>query len=270
MQAYLKRGIHVICDKPLTLDLEQALDLERRVAESGLVYGLTHNYTGYPLVRKAAEMVRGGELGEVRIAQGEFGLGRAAQPLGDEWWRGDPDVATEASILFDLATHTHHILRFVTGLEVAEVCAEMTTHVPGRRIADNSYVTVRWSNGATGTIWSSVIAAGQEHGLNFRIFGERGGLEWRHEDANHLVHRTFGGPSHTLYPQLSSEHPQGFYGGFAGIYSAVARAIDAHRSSREWEPEGLGFPGVSDGVAGVKFVEAVVRSSRENGAWVSL
>ena len=265
--AFLGKGIHVVCDKPLTVDLDQALDLERRVAASGLVFGLTHNYSGYPMVRRAAEMVRGGEIGEVRILQGEFALGRGAIPLGEEWWRGDPDIATEASVVYDLGTHTHHLLRFVTGLEVAELSAEMTTHVPERRISDNSFATVRWSNGATGTIWSSVVAAGNEHGLSFRIYGEKGSVEWRHEDPNHLIHRTFAEPSKTLYPGLYGEYPRGFSGAFAAVYGHVADAIEAHRAGGGWGPR-LRFPGVSDGVAGVKFVDAAMRSYRNNGAWV--
>ena len=266
--AFLDQGIHVVCDKPLTIDLDQALDLERRVAASGLVYGLTHNYSGYPMVRKAAEMVRGGEIGEVRILQGEFALGRGAIQLGEEWWRGDPDVATEASVVYDLGTHTHHILRFVTGLEVSELSAEMTTHVAQRRVSDNSYATVRWSNGATGTIWSSIVAAGNEHGLSFRIYGEKGSVEWRHEDPNHLIHRPFGEPSRTLYPGLHGEYPQGFYGAFAAVYRGVADAIDAHRRGEAIAAEEVRFPGVSDGVAGVRFVHAVMRSHRQAGAWV--
>lgn len=264
--AFLEKGVHVVCDKPLTVDLGQALDLERRVRESGLVFGLTHNYSGYPMVRQAAELVRGGEIGEVRILQGEFALGRGAIELGEEWWRGDPDIATEASVVYDLGTHTHHLLRFVTGLEITELSAEMTTHVPGRRISDNSFATVRWSNGATGTIWSSVVAAGNEHGLSFRIYGERGSAEWRHEDPNHLIHRRFGDASRTIYPGMRGSYPEGFSGAFGAVYSDAADAIEAHRRGEGWS--GLGLPGASDGVAGVRFVDAVMRSAKSGGAWV--
>ena len=285
--AFLDRGIHVICEKPITVDLGDALDLERRVSESGLVFGLTHNYSGYPMVRQAARMMRDGELGEIRVVQVEHAQGSGARAWEREGnahlaWHTDPAITTEASVVYNLGTHAHHLLRFVTGLEVSEVSAEMTTHIPDRRVFDNAFANLRLSNGATGTLWASMVASGNEHGLRIRAYGENGGIEWRHEDPHHLIVRPLDGGEQLLSPgrtglsedaqraaRLGRGHSEGFFESFANLYREIADAIEAHRAGAPFERRELSFPTVRDGVMGVRFVEAVAESQIGGGAWVS-
>ena len=285
--AFLDRGVHVACEKPLTIDLDDALDLERRVAESGLIFALTHNYSGYPMVRQAASMVRDGELGEIRVVQVEHAQGGGARAWEHEGnahlaWHTDPAITTEASVVYNLGTHAHHLLRFVSGLEVAAVAAEMTTHIPGRRVFDNAFANLRLSNGAAGTLWASMVAAGAEHGLRIRAFGENGSLEWRHEDPHHLIVRPLDGGERLLSPgraglsedaqnasRLGRGHPEGFFESFANLYREIADAIEAHRTGKFFERRPLSFPTVHDGVIGVRFVEAVAESQRRDGAWIN-
>lgn len=282
--AFLDRGIHVICDKPLTITIEDALDLHGRVAKSGLVFGLTHNYSAYPMIRHARKLIRDGAIGEVRLVIVQHAQGRHAQmpQAGQSMpWRLDPGTATAESVVYDLGTHAHHLLRFVTGLEVEQVSAELTTHVPGHRVFDNLFATLRLSGGASGTLWASIIAAGNEHGLAIRVIGERGCLEWQHEDATHLVCRAIDGTATTVsaaQPGISQEalavsrlpwgHPEGFFECFANLYREVADAIELHRGGKQ--PAAVDFPTTRDGVMGVRFVDAVRDSSRQEGAWTGI
>ena len=285
--AFLDRGVHVVCEKPLTIHLADALDLERRVTESGLVFGLTHNYSGYPMVRQAARMVRDGEFGEIRVVQVEHAQGSGARAWEHEGnahlvWHTDPTITTKASVVYNLGTHAHHLLRFVSGLEVDSVAAEMTTHIPGRRVFDNAFANLRLSNGAAGTLWASMVASGAEHGLRIRVYGENGSLEWRHEDPHHLIVRPLDGAEQLLSPgraglsedaqrasRLGRGHSEGFFESFANLYREIADAIEAHRAGAVFERRLLSFPTVQDGVIGVRFVEAVAESQLAGGAWVS-
>ena len=284
--SFLDKGVHIICEKPLTITLGDALDLYRRSQQAGLVFGLAHNYSGYPMVRQAARMVRDGVIGEVRVAHAEHAQGsgaRAREREGDAHmgWHTDPAIVTTASVVYNLGTHAHHLLRFVTGLEVREVSAEMTTHVPGRRVYDDALANVRLSNGARGTVWASMVAAGNEHGLRIRVFGEKGSLEWRHEDPQHLVLRPADGPEQLFSPgraglsedarrasRLGRGHAEGFFESFANLYREIADAIDGYRSGVPAQASELGFPTARDGVIGVRFVEAVAESHSKGGAWV--
>jgi predicted dehydrogenase len=234
------------------------------------------------MIRQAQKMVRDGTVGTVRLVQVQHAQGRHThqpKPGQPNPWRLDPAVSTEASVIYDLGTHAHHLLRFVTGLEVEQVSAEMTTHVPERKIFDNAFATLRLSNGARGTLWASMIAAGNEHGLAIRLYGEEGSLEWRHEDAAHLVWQTLDGTERILsaaQPGISDEaaaasrlfwgHPEGFFECFANLYREIADAIEAHREGRQIANHT--FPSVWDGVLGVRFVDAVLESNRNDGAWI--
>ena len=284
--AFLDIGVHVVCEKPVTITLSDALDLQRRAQQGGLVFGVTHNYSGYPMVRQAARMVRDGVIGEVRVAHAEHAQGSGSTARENEGnahmgWHTDPDIVTTASVVYNLGTHAHHLLRFVSGLEVNEVSAEMMTHVPGRRVYDDAFANLRLSNGARGTVWASMVAAGNEHGLRIRVFGEKGSLEWRHEDSQHLVLRPADGPEQLFSPgraglsedahrsaRLGRGHSEGFFEAFANLYREIADAIDARRSGLPAQPSELGFPTIRDGVLGVRFVEAVAESHGKGGAWV--
>ena len=284
--AFLDKGFHVVCEKPVTLTLRDALDLHRRTQQAGLVFGLTHNYSAYPMVRQAARMVRDGVIGEVRVAHAEHAQGSGASARENEddahmAWHTDPAIVTTASVVYNLGTHAHHLLRFVSDLEVDEVSAEMTTHVPGRRVYDDAFANLRLSNGARGTVWASMVAAGNEHGLRIRIFGEKGSLEWRHEDPQHLVLRPIDGPEQLFSPgraglsedahraaRLGRGHSEGFFESFANLYREIADAIEARRSGVPAQVRELSFPTIRDGVLGVRFVEAVAESHGKGGAWV--
>ena len=283
--ACLEAGMHVICEKPLTISLRDALDLQRRAEQRGAVFAVTHNYSGYPMVRQAASMVREGALGEVRVVQARHAQGSGARPTEREGnahmaWHTDPSVSTPSSVMYNLGTHAHHLLRFVTGLEVAEVAAEMKTHVPGRRVHDDAHILLRLSNGGRGSLWASSVAAGAEHGLEIQVFGERGSLLWRHEEAHRLWLRPVDGPEEMFSPgraglserarkasRMGRGHAEGFFEAFANLYSGIADAIEARREGRDPQADSLAFPTVHDGVMGVRFVEATAKSHAADGAW---
>lgn len=286
-RTFLERGIHVICDKPLTNDLAQALDLQRLARARGLVFGVTFNYSGYPMVRQARAMVRSGELGAVRLVQVELASGWAstlleAQGHKQAKWRTTPEIAGKSSVVGDLGTHAHHLARYITGLEVSELSAELSTLVPGRQTDDNGHIMLRFDNGARGMMWVSMVAVGNLHGLRIRIYGELGSLEWVQERPDELILRPLDGPQRILargagylapaaqrVNRLWPGHPEGFMDAFANIYSDIAAAIVARRDGSAVDPLALTFPTVEDGVMGVKFVEAAVESNRQDGRWVS-
>jgi predicted dehydrogenase len=285
---FLQSGIQVICDKPLCLSLTEAKELKRLAEEKELIFCLTHNYSGYAMVRHAARMVRNGDLGKVCVVQAEHASGWAAKLLENQGhpqaaWRTDPVLSGDASVLFDLGTHAHQLARFVTGLEVTEVAAELSQIVQGRAIKDNANLLLRFSNGARGTLWASMAAIGNEHGLRIRVYGDRGSLAWHHEDPCHLRYCPLDGPEQILAQGadgLSAEakrwtraglgHPEGFFESFANIYTEVAEAILAKSEGRAYTKDELGFPDASDGARGVAFVESAMRSFASGGIWTGV
>jgi predicted dehydrogenase len=285
---FLQSGIQVICDKPLCLSLTEAKELKRLAEEKELILCLTHNYSGYAMVRHAARMVRNGDLGKVCVVQAEHASGWAAKLLEKQGhpqaaWRTDPVLSGDSSVLFDLGTHAHQLARFVTGLEVTEVAAEMSQIVQGRAIKDNANLLLRFSNGARGTLWASMAAIGNEHGLRIRVYGDRGSLAWHHEDPCHLRYCPLDGPEQILAQGadgLSAEarrwtraglgHPEGFFESFANIYTEVAEAILAKSEGRPYIKAELGFPDASDGARGVAFVESAMRSFASGGVWTGV
>ncbi|MDP6343663.1 MAG: Gfo/Idh/MocA family oxidoreductase [Alphaproteobacteria bacterium] len=282
---FLEAGIHVICDKPLTTTLDDALDLAATVKRSGLVFGLTHNYTGYPMVRQAREMVRAGELGAIRVVQAEYPqdwLSERLEETGQKQaaWRTDPARAGAGGSIGDIGTHAFNLAAFITGLQATELCADLSTFVDGRALHDNAHVLLRYDGGTRGMLWSSQVAPGNENALRIRVYGEKGGLEWQQEHPNQLHHAPFGEPPRLItrggpgsneaagrVTRIPPGHPEGYLEGFANIYGDVAEAILAHLEGRTAEPAALDFPGVEDGVRGVKFIDAVVQSSRAGGVW---
>jgi len=285
-KAFLERGIDVICDKPLTTGLDDALDLFRLARGTGLVFAVTYNYTGYPMVRQAREMVRSGELGAIRLVQVEHASGWASTLLEasghkQATWRTTPSIAGKSAVVADIGTHAHHLARFVTGLEVTEVSAELSTLVPGRKSDDNAHVKLRFTNGARGLMWVSMAATGNLHGQRIRVFGEKASLEWIQEQPEQLHLRPLDGPHRVLsrgcgYLSAAAQratrlwpgHPEGFLEAFANLYAGAADAVLARRDDAPLDRSALSFPTVEDGVLGVKFVEAAVESSRRDGAWV--
>jgi predicted dehydrogenase len=282
----LAAGLDIICDKPLATTLEDALDLVRLVRASGGVFCLTHNYTGYPMVRHARAMVKDGALGTIRQVHVEYIQGHLAgvteadrDPATN--WRFDAAQGAAALVLGDIGTHAHHLACFVTGLELAAVAAEAGTARPGRPVADFAHLLLRFAGPARGSMWVTNSAAGGEHGLHIRVFGDEGGLEWVQEDPNHLFHRRLNGFPETLTrgrPGLSPAaeratrvalgHPEGFFEAFANLYTDAAEAIVARRTGAQPDPLALDFPTVEDGARGVRFIDAALESSLADGRWV--
>ena len=283
--AFLDAGIDVICDKPLTTTLAEALELVQRVRKSGRLFALTHNYSGYPMVRQAREMVVAGELGEIRVVHAEYPqdwLSTDLESTGQKQaaWRVDPAQAGAGGSLGDIGTHAEHLARFISGLELSAVSADLTSFVAGRRLDDNAHMMLRYTNGARGMLWSSQVAPGNENALRVRIYGSKAGLEFRQESPNHLWFTplgqqprliTRGGPgsgaaaAHAT--RIPAGHPEGYLEGFAQIYRDVAEQIQARWQGRAPDPLACTVPTVEDGARGMKFIEAVVESSRADGRW---
>ncbi len=281
---FLKRDIHVICDKPLTSTLPDARKLERLAERSSALFVLTHNYTGYPMVRQARAMVAAGELGTIRLVQAEYPQDWLTEDpdIKQSRWRTDPERSGAGGCIGDIGTHAYNLACFVSGLELEALCADLQAFVPGRKVDDNAHVMLRWKGGARGMLWSSQVAPGNENALMLRIYGDRGGLEWQQENPNHIWFTPFGEPRRLItrngagaveaanrVSRIPPGHPEGYLEGFATIYSEAAEAILA-RESGEDLPEGVLFPTVQDGVRGVAFVDACVRSSARNAAWIKM
>jgi predicted dehydrogenase len=284
---FLKRGIHVICDKPLTATLGEAKRLARAADGADAIFALTHNYTGYPMVRQARAMVAAGELGEIRLVQVEYAQDWLSEPLeatGQKQaaWRTDPARSGAGGATGDIGTHAFHLAGFVTGLELDSLAADLQSFVPGRRVDDNAHVLLRYRGGARGMLWCSQVAPGNENALRLRLYGTRAGLEWAQEDPNYLWLTPLGAPRTRItragagagaaaarVSRVPPGHPEGYLEGFANIYAEVARAIIARREGRAVEAD-VTFPGLREGLEGVAFVDACVRSSRRNGAWMGL
>jgi len=287
-RAFLEAGIHVICDKPLTSSLADAKKLAQIVESTGKVFVLTHNYTGYPMVRQAREMVAKGQLGKIRVVQAEYPqdwLTTKVESAGSKQasWRVDPKQSGAGGSTGDIGTHAYNLTRFVSGLELDSLAADLDSFVEGRQLDDNANILLRFKGGAKGMIWASQVAPGNENGMKLRIYGEKGGLEWAQADPNYLWYTPFGEPKRLLtrggagalpsaarVTRVPAGHPEGYLEGFANIYQEAARAIRAARKKGGKLPKDVVFPTVQDGVEGVAFVEACVKSSKKNGAWTKL
>lgn len=285
--AFLKRGIHVICDKPMTGTVRDAKRLAAAAEKSKALFVLTHNYTGYPMIRQAREMVARGDLGPIRVVQAEYAqdwLSRRLEETGQKQaaWRTDPARSGPGGSTGDIGTHAFNLACFVTGLRAESLLADLDRFVPGRQVDDNAHVLIRFAGGAKGMLWASQVAPGNENALALRVYGEKGGLEWAQEDPNYLWWTPLGEPKRLLtragagagpaagrVTRVPAGHPEGYLEGFATIYSEAARAILAAREGRA-APEGTVYPGLAEGLAGVGFVDACVRSSARGGVWVKL
>ncbi len=284
----LRHGFDVICDKPITNTYAEAVEVLAVVEDTGLVFCLTHNYTGYPMVRQARAMVDHGLLGAIQLVQVEYVQGGKAGERdpdrdGPLPWRYDPVRGGPSLVLGDIGTHAHNLVRFVTGLEVAELAAEVGHIVPNRLVDDYAGALLRFDNGARGSFWATQAAAGVENGLRLRVSGTKGTLEWAQEEPTRLVFKPLGAPAETRTPngpgtlplaarasRIVAGHPEGFHEGFANVYSDAAEAIAARRAGVEPDPLALVFPNALDGVRGVAFVDAAITSSMNGGAWTTV
>ncbi len=281
----LEHGFHVVCDKPLCLTLDEAIQLREKVRTTGLIFALTHNYTGYPMVKQARHLVSGGALGKIRRVVIEYAQGWLSDDLESTGhkqasWRTDPALAGIAGAMGDIGTHAENLCAYITGLQVASVCADLHTHISGRRLDDDGNVLLRFENDARGILTVSQVAAGEENNLRIKIYGEYGGLEWTQMEPNTLIvrwndkptqiYRT-GGPGlcaqAEAHTRLPSGHPEGYLEAFANIYRNVAHCIQARLNHETVDEIYLDFPSADDGVRGMAFIEAVVQSYKEK-SWI--
>jgi predicted dehydrogenase len=285
---FLDAGWHVICDKPMTTTVADADDLVGAAERARRVLAVTYNYSGYPLVRQAREMIAAGELGELRLVQVEYAQDWLTTLLEAEGqkqasWRADPQRAGAAAAVGDIGTHAFHLAEFVSGLRVTQLAADLSTHVAGRKLDDNAQMLLRFANGARGALWASQVAPGNENGLRLRIYGAKGGLEWSQEEPNHMRHAPYGqqprtiargGPGATPIAasgaRIPAGHPEGYLEGFAQLYRDIADLIAAYDAKAAPPASAMLVPTGKDGLRGVQFVQAAVESSRKDAAWVKL
>jgi predicted dehydrogenase len=287
-KAFLAAGIHVICDKPLTTTLDEANDLADTVARTGLLFGVTHNYTGYPMVRQARDMVASGALGKIRVVQAEYPqdwLTNKFEDTGNKQaeWRTDPARSGPAGSVGDIGTHAHNLARFITGLEVNEIATDLDIFVEGRQLEDNAHMLLRFDGGAKGMLWSSQIAVGNENNLRIRVYGDQGGLEWSQEHPNQLRFTPFGEEPRIISRgaagtnaatealiRIPAGHPEGYLEAFAQLYTDMAEQITARLQGRDADANALLVPTINDGVMGVRFIAAAVASSADGGRWTAI
>ena len=286
--AFLDAGIHVMCDKPLTTTVADATGLADAVARTGQLFGVTHNYTGNPMVRQARAMIAAGEIGRIRVVQAEYPqdwLTTKFEDTGNKQaeWRTDPARSGPAGCVGDIATHAHNLARFVTGLEVTELAADLDIFVAGRQLDDNAHMLLRFEDGAKGMLWSSQVAPGSENGLRLRVYGDKGGLEWAQEHPNQLAFTRLGEPPQTisrggagagdsagLATRTPAGHPEGYLEAFAQLYCDMAEQITARIQNRAPDATAMLVPTVHDGVMGARFIAAAVASNANAAAWTAV
>ena len=286
-KTFLEAGFNVICDKPMTRTLEEARNLRDIVNETGQVFCLTHNYTGYPMVKEARRMVQDGELGRILKIVAEYPQGYAVGDVEGEGqgqisnWRSDPAIAGSSNCMGDIGTHAHNLTRYITGLEVEEMCSELTAFIPGRELDDDGNNLIRFEGGAKGIIYASQISNGDENALNIRVYGTKASIEWHQEDPNELIVKYANAPrkiyrrgndylgeAASTNSRTPFAHPEGFIEAFANIYLAAAKAISDKIEGNAAPEGGYDFPDATDGVAGLAFIETAVKSSAGEEKWV--
>ena len=288
-KAFLDAGINVICEKPLAFSLEQGKQMAEVVKASGKVFALTHNYTGYPMVKEAKAIIAAGKLGRLLKVVAEYPQGYASSAFHDtdegaiSNWRMDPSVSGISNCIGDIGSHAENLVQYITGLEIEEVAAELTTFIPGRKLDDDGNMLVRYKGGAKGILFASQVSTGDENNLNVRIYGTDASLEWHQEHPNELtmkfadaprqIHRrgnSYNGTECAANTRLPFGHPEAFIEAFANVYMAAAEAIADEVSGNFPRSAGYDFPTVDDGVTGMAFIEAAVKSSQNNSAWTKL
>ncbi|QFU07769.1 Glucose--fructose oxidoreductase precursor [Rhodobacteraceae bacterium THAF1] len=287
-KAFLSRGIHVICDKPLTATLEDAQAMEQAVTASDSLFVLTHNYTGYPMVRQAQAMVADGQIGQIRVVQVEYPQDWMTDAVETEGvkqaeWRTDPERSGAGGSIGDIGTHAYNLASFVTGLTGAELAADLHSFGAGRQLDDNAHIMLRFDGGARGMLWCSQVAPGCENGLRLRVYGDKGGLEWSQEDPNYLWFTPHGEATRkltrngagatapaTAVSRIPPGHPEGYLEGFANIYTEAATAIRAVQGGQSRDAVMGKLPGIKAGMEGMSFIRACVASSKNNATWTKI
>src|ERR1700737_3280767 len=286
-KACLSRGIPVVCDKPFTTELAEAEELAALARRKDLLLCVTYTYTGYPAVKQAREMIARGDLGELRFVNAEYAQEWLAPPLERDGlhkqaaWRGDPKVTGKSLCVGDIGTHVENMVRTLTGLRISRLCARLDTLVPGRTLDDNASILVDFEGGARGLYWASQVAIGHDNALRVRVVGSKGAIAWAQEDPNHLAFSQLGKPSELLsrgrdgfypraqaYSRIPAGHPEGYFEAFANIYKTFAAALTKKKGGGDLSTADLDFPGVEDGISGVRFIDRCVESSRKGPAWV--
>ncbi len=286
-RAFLAQGIDVICDKPLSATLAEARSLREAVASAGVIFALTYNNTGHAMVRHAREMVRAGALGDIRVVQAEYAQDWLALPIERDGhkqatWRLDPARSGVGGCISDIGTHAYNLAAYVTGQIPGEVCAELTRFVGGRALDDDASVMLRYGSGARGVLWASQVATGCENALSLRVYGSKGGLEWRQERPNELIVSELGraqrrltkggpesGPAARHATRTPAGLPDGYLDAFATIYADAAELILSRREGRAPNPLATTVPGIEDGLSAMRFVDAAVHSSAAGGVWTA-
>lgn len=284
----LENGFHVVCDKPLAFTMDEAKALVNKVKETGLIFCLTHNYTGYPMVKEARMMIKNGHLGKIRKVVAAYPQGwlsslvEVASDNKQAGWRTDPSKAGASGCMGDIGTHAENLAEYITGLKIEALCADLTTFVPGRKLEDDGNVLVKFEGGAKGIIYASQISVGEENNLSINVYGEKGGIEWRQEEPNTLVVKyqdkpkeiwRTGGDKNYLSPEtmratrIPGGHPEGFIEAFANLYKEVAGAIRDRLENKANNVEGYDFPTVEDGLRGMAFIENLIASSNSDQKW---
>ena len=281
----LQHGFHVICDKPATFNLKEAKALEKIVKKSGCVFALTHNYTGYPMVKQAREMIAKGKLGKIRkvvveYPQGWLSTRLEASEQKQAAWRTDPKRSGAAGAMGDIGTHAENLAEYITGLQITALCADLHTFVKGRRLDDDGSVLLRFNNDARGVLMASQIAAGEENNLRIRVYGEKGGIDWSQMEPNSLIVRSLDQPVQILRTggagtgaaaaaatRIPAGHPEGYLEAFANIYKNFANTVSAKQAGKKPKALDLDFPTISDGVRGMRFIEKVVASGKSKQKW---
>jgi predicted dehydrogenase len=286
-KAFLEAGFNVVCDKPMTFNLDEAKQLRDIVRTTGKVFALTHNYTGYPMVKEARELVRNGELGKILKVVAAYPQGWLIQPIDAEGqkqasWRTDPSKTGASSCIGDIGTHAENLGRYITGLEIDELCADLTTFVPGRRLEDDGNLLIRYHGGARGVLYASQVSVGEENNLTIRVYGTKASLEWHQEHPNELIVKYPDAPRRIYrrgngyvsdiakkFTRLPFGHPEAFIEAFANIYLEAARAIEAVKSGQPI-PSDIDYPTVEDGVLGMAFIATAVSSAKNGSTWTKL
>jgi predicted dehydrogenase len=276
-KAFLEAGFNVVSDKPMTFDLAEAIQLRDLVKRAGKVFALTHNYTGYPMVKEAREMVRKGELGKILKVVAEYPQGWLSQP--SDSWRTDPSTSGASCAVGDIGTHAENLGRYITGLEIEELCAEFTTFVSGRKLEDDANMLIRYRGGAKGVLYASQISVGEENDVNIRVYGTKASLEWHQEHPNELIVKYQDAPRRIFrrgnpyvsdvakkFTRLPSGHPEAFIEAFANIYLEAARAVEAVKAGKPI-PADIDYPTVEDGVLGMAFIATAVASANNGSTW---
>ncbi len=283
----LENGFSVVCDKPLAFSMNEARELEKIVKDTGQIFALTHNYTGYPLVKEARQMIKAGKLGKIRKVVVEYPQGWLADRIEDDnkqaSWRTDPSRSGKSGCMGDIGTHAENLAEYITGLEIAQVCADLSTFVEGRQLDDDGSVLLRFDNGAKGILYASQVSVGEENNLRIRVYGENGGLEWFQAEPNTLLMKwpdrplevyraganyAFQSPEALAHARLPAGHPEGYLEAFANIYRNFAYCLRAKLRGEEVDPIYQDFPKVADGLRGMAFIEAIVASSNSDQKWL--